>query len=423
MKLVKEYLGKVSITVEKDYWTSNKSYDRLVIVEVLNVGCYISRKAVPRGVQYSNREYWIRLSKNVALPPSPEPSPEPIEFPIVTEFGDNVDVTIAQKTITDKFTEVDTNIGNVQTSLELGFENVNNTLDRITDEYIAGLNTRLDALDEQLTLTNETVATIEEDLLDHLSKIRTIRESLNDNVEVVNLLKGRVDEIDESLSILTENQRDLRFNTWVSKIRTKSVVYLGDRITEQANDSLMMSKLEDELGIVTNGIVIQESFMSTDRLRYIIDNPEEFGDGTNLWLNEIIIVQLGVTTESIGTFDPTFPLDIENPIDPEDYPETFCGNLSYFLDKLNKSAREDNHIRPIVFIIAPPRPAIHESKKDILVEMSKTMGFVLIDPFNSRYDYKILKNITIEGNSKVVIHYEQIESWSEYVIRNIKENC
>lgn len=59
-----ESLGKVAITVEKDYWDVSKKYDRLVIVEERNTyTTYISRRVVPAGKQLSDREYWIPLGR------------------------------------------------------------------------------------------------------------------------------------------------------------------------------------------------------------------------------------------------------------------------------------------------------------------------------------------------------------------------
>ena len=63
MELAKECLGKVAITVEKDYHDINKAYDRLVIVEEKGRWrTYISRKPVPVGVRLNDREYWIPFS-------------------------------------------------------------------------------------------------------------------------------------------------------------------------------------------------------------------------------------------------------------------------------------------------------------------------------------------------------------------------
>lgn len=63
MDIVKECLGKVAVTVEKDYWKINKAYDRLVIVELKNqFKTFISRKPVPAGTFITDREYWIPFS-------------------------------------------------------------------------------------------------------------------------------------------------------------------------------------------------------------------------------------------------------------------------------------------------------------------------------------------------------------------------
>lgn len=63
MESIKENLGKVAITVEKDYWSIDRAYDRLVIVEVKGAyKTYISRKPVPAGTMLNDREYWIPFS-------------------------------------------------------------------------------------------------------------------------------------------------------------------------------------------------------------------------------------------------------------------------------------------------------------------------------------------------------------------------
>ncbi len=67
MKLNVINLGKVSITVDNNPWTSKKAYDRLVVVYNEEDGIsYLSRKAVPVkeiAITQSNREYWIPLGK------------------------------------------------------------------------------------------------------------------------------------------------------------------------------------------------------------------------------------------------------------------------------------------------------------------------------------------------------------------------
>lgn len=61
MRLHVDKLGKVSITVEKDPWDMNKTYNRLTIVGTNDGIAYISRCLVPRGIPTDNRNYWIPI--------------------------------------------------------------------------------------------------------------------------------------------------------------------------------------------------------------------------------------------------------------------------------------------------------------------------------------------------------------------------
>ena len=63
MQLQIDNLGKVAVTVEENYWSNTKDYDKLTIVEQEGVfGTFISRKPVPAGMPLTNRKYWIRFS-------------------------------------------------------------------------------------------------------------------------------------------------------------------------------------------------------------------------------------------------------------------------------------------------------------------------------------------------------------------------
>lgn len=66
MNLVKEYLGKVSITCNGKH-DINKAYDRLCIVytgESDDIRSYISKKSVPKAVSLSNADYWQPIAVN-----------------------------------------------------------------------------------------------------------------------------------------------------------------------------------------------------------------------------------------------------------------------------------------------------------------------------------------------------------------------
>lgn len=98
-----EKLGKVSITVEKDYWDKNKAYNRLTIVERQGTRtAYLSRKAVPIGIDITDRNYWITISKWADIP-----------YEIVQEFGDSPELVISQKVVTLKVNELQGLIDNI----------------------------------------------------------------------------------------------------------------------------------------------------------------------------------------------------------------------------------------------------------------------------------------------------------------------
>ena len=63
MESIIKKLGKTSVTVEKDYHSSKKEYNKLTIVEEEGTfKTYLSRKPVPIGTELTNREYWIPFS-------------------------------------------------------------------------------------------------------------------------------------------------------------------------------------------------------------------------------------------------------------------------------------------------------------------------------------------------------------------------
>jgi len=63
MQLHIDKLGKVSITVEQEYWSIDKDYDKLTVVEREGVfGTYLSRVPVPAGTPLTDRKYWIPFS-------------------------------------------------------------------------------------------------------------------------------------------------------------------------------------------------------------------------------------------------------------------------------------------------------------------------------------------------------------------------
>lgn len=62
MRLQIDKLGKVSVTVEENFWDINKDYNKLTILNIENsVKTYISRIPVPAGTPITNKAYWIPI--------------------------------------------------------------------------------------------------------------------------------------------------------------------------------------------------------------------------------------------------------------------------------------------------------------------------------------------------------------------------
>ena len=76
MRIVKDYLGKVSITCEGE-WDKAKAYDRLCMVNTMKLVMfyggnpisipfsYISKKSVPKGIDINNTNYWMAVGAQI----------------------------------------------------------------------------------------------------------------------------------------------------------------------------------------------------------------------------------------------------------------------------------------------------------------------------------------------------------------------
>lgn len=93
MFTAKQILGKVAITIEEDYWSRFKYYDKLVIVEKENSGLYISRKPVPPLIEITDRRYWIPF--NIVRPES-----QGGDVTIVQTTGNEQTVVMSQAAVT-----------------------------------------------------------------------------------------------------------------------------------------------------------------------------------------------------------------------------------------------------------------------------------------------------------------------------------
>lgn len=396
MKLVKQLLGKVAITVEKNYWSSDKTYDRLVIVEVAGVGCYISRKPVPSGTQYDNRDYWIRLSVL---------SNEGSSTNIVTEFGDSVDLAIAQKTITDRFQEVyddthfqDTFAPHVNLPIVAGYWHLK--------ELITSLN---DTLSEQIG-----------DLSNSVTDISTNLDNVIENVN--NIVNNALNQFITSVDNL--NRGIFSFRSIKYKLKNdEKVYYLGSNLTTSAKSNYYSYYLATLLGFANthdNQFHFDKTILSLSAIKQFL--TRERSDSTTFAKHRAIILQFDDYTIDLGT-------ESDIPSYGDDTPsDTLYGVLISEIDKIHIDNPDCQ-----VFIIAPPRPVDNEylnNKINVLKHICELTGSTFINPDNVcmsiRYpEMFILPSETIGSISQIdvtKIADDFVSRWLGFVTHEINYN-
>lgn len=425
MKLAKQDLGKVAITVEKEYWNSIRAYDRLVIVEVLGVGCYISRKPVPAGIQYDNRDYWIRMSKYNGDTPTPTPG----EFPIVTEFGDNVDVTIAQKTITDKFTDVDDDLLGIHDTLNINFESIEHRLERAENGDIPAINQSIDNVEDTLLealtaklyisdfnqFVNEEYTTFKTHtnsrLSSHSTFIANILTSISTNFNEIGIKSKHAKRVADSL------------------YGSDNVYFIKSGITNVGDDATaFISRLKLRLGFdntsSTSGS--KYKFVSSNRLTYSeLMHRLNYAkiDTNNFEHTRALVIQLDSAEDPIG--DKT---DIPSPGDTE-VAENLYGGLTNILDEVHSYNPECQ-----IFLITPPNATNSEfikSKITAINDIAEAVGAHVIDPntfrFSPRYS-ELFDTITIpdpiteEDVTWNILSSDSIGNWVDYVAHELNYN-
>ncbi len=167
MQLQIDKLGKVSITVEENYWDINKDYDKLTVVEKEGTfGTFISRKPVPAGTVLTDRKYWIPFSS--------------LKEQIIIDYNKFIDT----------FSEIINNH-------EIRIDNVENLKNKIED-VILNTNT---IIDNNKILLEETRNIIER-ANNALNKAQNLIDAYEENKDEINeIVNASKDIVDELLSI------------------------------------------------------------------------------------------------------------------------------------------------------------------------------------------------------------------------------
>lgn len=164
MQIQIDNLGKVAVTVEKDFWDITKDYDRLTIVETPNntYATYISRKPVPAGTVLTDRDYWIPFSS--------------LKEEIVLDY--NTFIELWTQNLIDTNRNLNDRIDREVSTLNGRIDNEVNTLNgRITSE-VSAINGREDYLQQQISSNDADIAEIKDthskdvhDLYDAISSL------------------------------------------------------------------------------------------------------------------------------------------------------------------------------------------------------------------------------------------------------------
>lgn len=225
MQLQVDKLGKVAVTVEENYWSIDKDYDKLTIVEQEgNFGTFISRKPVPAGTPLTNRTYWIKFSS--------------LKEEIVLEFSRLVnDLRITNETIEQKEEE----IYKAMASLEAGGIVLMQTFG---DSEIVGisqkaLTEKIDDLQDQINSLHPGISgvIVEVDptlLYDGEDTEITVTGSMADN-SVADLMTITVG--DESIS--EHNVSEMEHNFIVNATTTINVEAVQEGFTHEASTKVV----------------------------------------------------------------------------------------------------------------------------------------------------------------------------------------
>lgn len=395
MKLIKQKLGKVSITVEKDYWSDQRSYDRLVIVEVANVGCFLSRKFVPEGIQYTDREYWIKFGNG-------EGGGGGSDIEVVTDFGDSIVRVICQKTVTDRFNSTDNSIAAaINTAKDYTNTSLEGIYDRITnveDDLSRNIRNNAGEIEQLWQFANSTQPVVADNnraVIKHAQEISDIQTDI-DKLRQVDTA------FNESMANLTT-----QVESWSTKIDKAysgytggKVLYIGGVMT-RANNGLVINALRTRLN-KTEG---------TNFFRVVVDNLtggilKDYADGTThlpdgfpeISKYDTVVIQIDTFDETVGTTSD-FPAtgNVEGL-----YANTVYGQYMYFVDKLRSLKKNVS----IIFVAAPDIAHTDEEagyKPYAIKEVAKLSGSMYVNCFNFRYGSTWTSSIDVDGSPKVVL--------------------
>lgn len=169
---MEDFTASNEVTYE-GIWDITHQYEKNDIVLDQTRGyLMISIQPVPAGIDILNEDYWISISP----------------FKIDVEFSSTSYNAIANKTVTDKFELVDTNINNLDTALN------NEIAKRDYDD--SQLSDRIDAVVSDLATEEETRATADNNINDEIDTMNSVLSTeISERTNADILINRRIDNI------------------------------------------------------------------------------------------------------------------------------------------------------------------------------------------------------------------------------------
>lgn len=303
MLLSVDKLGKVAITVEENYWSLEKDYDKLTIVEQKGVfGTFISRKPVPAGTVLTDRKYWIPFSS--------------LKEEIVLQFNEIInELRDLEVSIDEKEAEIYKAIasivsGGVALKQSFGNSEVFGISQKVLTESRDDLQAQIDAIISDKAIVNLIVST---DTFIIGERTFTLTANTNTNAENIVIKKGSdiiaIGSGKTLAKVITVNQ-----DTYGSIEYTAEFTFAGDNKRTATAVVYFVNNVYVGSGTVYTDVTIDDYAVSARRNPADTYNVTVEQNGQYMFF--VIPATMSITKATLSGFD--FPLDVPVSVTVED---------------------------------------------------------------------------------------------------------
>lgn len=176
---MKGFVASNEVTYE-GLWNITNQYEKNdIVLDQVRGYMMISIQPVPAGIDILNTDYWIPVSP----------------FKVDVEFDNESYNAIANKTVTDKFNEVDTSINTINTNIDITNENLaGESATRLESDN--AINARIDETNENLSTETDNRIAADDALSVRLNETNSsLATERNTRIAADNALSTRIDNI------------------------------------------------------------------------------------------------------------------------------------------------------------------------------------------------------------------------------------